>query len=58
MKMCDEGLELIKAQEGFRSRAYRDATGVWTIGYGHTSMAGPPQVREGLEISRAEAGRA
>jgi len=54
MKMCDEGLELIKAQEGFRSRAYRDATGVWTIGYGHTSMAGPPQVREGLEISRAE----
>lgn len=56
MKMCDEGLELIKAQEGFSSRAYRDPAGVWTIGYGHTSMAGSPRVREGLEISRPEAG--
>jgi len=55
MKMCDEGFELIKAQEGFRSHAYRDPAGVWTIGYGHTSMAGPPQVREGLKISQAEA---
>ena len=54
MKLCDEGLELIKAQEGFRSRAYRDPVGVWTIGYGHTSMAGPPHVRAGLEISQSE----
>ncbi|PZV10085.1 MAG: hypothetical protein DCF21_18830 [Leptolyngbya sp.] len=27
----------------------------WTIGYGHTSAAGPPQVYRGLTITRAEA---
>jgi lysozyme len=55
MKMTDEGLELIKAFEGFRSRAYRDPVGVWTIGYGHTSMAGLPEVRAGMMVSEAEA---
>ena len=55
MRMTKEGLALIKCFEGFRGRAYRDPVGVWTIGYGHTSMAGPPSVSEGLEISRAEA---
>jgi lysozyme len=55
MQMTDEGLALIKRFEGFRSRAYRDPVGVWTIGYGHTAMAGPPSVSEGLEVSRAEA---
>ena len=51
MKLCEEGLALIRTQEGFRARAYRDATGVWTIGYGHTSMAGPPHVTPRMEIS-------
>ncbi len=51
MELCEDGLDLIKAQEGFRARAYRDATGVWTIGYGHTSMAGPPHVTPRMEIS-------
>jgi lysozyme len=55
MKMTVEGLDLIKEHEGFRTRAYRDATGILTIGYGHTAMAGPPHVRPGLEISRLEA---
>jgi lysozyme len=57
MQLTPEGLELIKRFEGFRGEAYRDAVGVWTIGYGHTSMAGPPQVREDMRISRAEAAR-
>ncbi len=48
-------LALIRRFEGFRARAYRDASGVWTIGYGHTSRAGPPQVRPGMRISRAQA---
>lgn len=48
------GLELVKRFEGWRGRAYRDAVGVWTIGYGHTSMAGPPRVTPGLRITRAE----
>lgn len=30
------GVELVAGFEGFRSRPYRDAVGVWTIGYGHT----------------------
>lgn len=55
MQMTEEGLALIREWEGFRGRAYRDAVGVWTIGFGHTSMAGAPEVSPGLEISRAQA---
>jgi lysozyme len=55
MKMTDEGLALIKRMEGLRLTAYRDAVGVWTIGYGHTAMAGAPEVRAGMTISNAEA---
>lgn len=54
MKVTDEGLALIRRFEGFRSKAYRDVVGVWTIGYGHTSMAGPPEVTPGLRITREE----
>jgi lysozyme len=54
MKMTEAGLELIKQFEGFRALAYRDAVGVWTIGYGHTSMAGAPEVTSGMRISDAE----
>ena len=49
MKISDEGLQLIKRFEGLRTTAYRDAVGVWTIGYGHTSMAGEPEVKSGLK---------
>ncbi len=55
MKMTEQGLALLRHFEGFRSLAYRDAVGVWTIGYGHTSMAGPPHVKAGMQISKAEA---
>ena len=55
MNMTEDGMALIRAFEGFRGRAYRDAVGVWTIGFGHTSMAGAPEVSQGMEISRAEA---
>ncbi|HHN72786.1 MAG TPA: lysozyme, partial [Thermopetrobacter sp.] len=50
-------LALIREFEGLRLTAYRDAAGVWTIGYGHTSMAGPPEVRPGMRIGREEAER-
>lgn len=55
MQMTEEGLALIRECEGFRGAAYRDAVGVWTIGFGHTAMAGAPEVSQGMEISRAEA---
>ncbi len=54
MKINQAGLRLIKKYEGFRSIAYRDAVGVWTIGYGHTSMAGSPHVSKGLKITRQQ----
>ena len=39
MRITSAGLDLIKRFEGFRSNAYRDAVGIWTIGYGHTDAA-------------------
>src|SRR5262245_17770828 len=55
MRMTQEGLALIKRFEGYRAEAYRDAAGIWTIGYGHTSMAGTPHVVAGLKVTRSEA---
>ena len=49
------GLEIIKHFEGLRTTSYQDSVGVWTIGYGHTSMAGPPSVGPNMTISTAEA---
>ncbi len=49
------GLRLIKEFEGCKLSAYRDSAGVWTIGYGHTSQAGPPTVTPGLSITQADA---
>lgn len=53
----NKAIDIIKQFEGLRLEAYRDAAGVWTIGYGHTGRAGPPTVRPGMRISRAEAER-
>lgn len=55
MRMSAEGLALVKEFEGLRLKAYKCPAGVWTIGYGHTSAAGAPEVREGMEITKAEA---
>lgn len=55
MKTSREGLALLARFEGLRLKAYQDSVGVWTIGFGHTSMAGPPAVRKGLEITKQEA---
>jgi GH24 family phage-related lysozyme (muramidase) len=48
-----KGLRLIKSFEGLRLKAYKDAVGIWTIGYGTTSnvypgMAIPQQRAEEL----------
>jgi GH24 family phage-related lysozyme (muramidase) len=57
MRMTREGLALIKQFEGFRGTAYKCPAGVWTIFYGHTSMAGPPKVTPGMKGTRAEGER-
>ncbi len=55
MNTSEAGLKLIKQFEGLRLKAYRCPAGIWTIGYGHTSAAGAPEVRDGMRISREEA---
>jgi len=49
------GLELIKQWEGLRTTAYKDAVGIWTIGYGHTASAGKPHPKSGMKITKAQA---
>jgi GH24 family phage-related lysozyme (muramidase) len=49
-KINAKGIQLLKAFEGLRLRAYQDAVGVWTIGYGTTSG-----VRPGMVITEAQA---
>ncbi|MEM1380956.1 MAG: glycoside hydrolase family protein [Pseudomonadota bacterium] len=55
MRISQRGLDLIKFFEGLKLEAYQDVVGIWTIGYGHTSEAGPPEVIPGMEITEQEA---
>ena len=57
MKTNQAALDLIKEFEGWRANAYPDpATGAepWTVGYGHTTAAGPPKVYKGLSITKEQ----
>lgn len=51
MKLNKAGRDLIKRFEGCKLKAYYDAVGVLTIGYGHTG----PDVRVGQQITQQEA---
>jgi len=42
MQMTDRGLLALARHEGLVPGPYRDATGTWTFGIGHTAAAGPP----------------
>lgn len=70
MKTSKAGIDLIKRWEGLVLYAYDDAdastpkkriqygmkvAGTLTIGYGHTSAAGPPKVEQGMTITEREA---
>lgn len=55
MQLSREGIELIKTYEGLRLKAYKCPAKVWTIGYGHTSAAGSPEVKPGMTITADEA---
>lgn len=55
MKTTDHGRKLLEQREGVKLEAYKDSVGVWTIGVGHTSMAGVPTVAKGLRITAAQA---
>lgn len=57
MRLSDNGARLIAEFEGFRSRPYRDAVGVWTIGYGSTRGVGPntPAISKTQALGRLKA---
>lgn len=66
MKTSQTGLNLIEEYEGLILGAYDDANdhivppggtsrGTLTIGYGHTTSAGPPKVYVGQKITKAQA---
>ena len=42
MQMTDRGLLALARHEGIVPGTYRDSTGTWTFGIGHTAAAGPP----------------
>lgn len=47
-------IDMLRGFEGFRDTAYQDAAGIWTIGYGFTSLNGKP-VQEFDYMTREEA---
>lgn len=55
MIISPAGRKFIEGWEGLFLRAYDDGTGTWTIGYGHTTAAGPPQVHPGMRITAQQA---
>ncbi|GJD95728.1 lysozyme [Methylobacterium iners] len=54
MELSAIGRQVLIDREGRRLEAYRDSVGIWTIGIGHTSAAGPPVVTPGLRLTPAE----
>lgn len=54
MKVSDKGVALVAGFEGFRSHAYQDQVGVWTVGYGETWL-GARRVQKGDFMNMAEA---
>lgn len=54
MQISDNGIQQIIQREGVMLHAYQDSVGVWTIGTGHTSAAGPPRVTHGMTITRVQ----
>jgi lysozyme len=57
MRTSERGRRLIEQFEGLRLSAYQDATGVWTIGYGHTGPVNGVSLRAGMHITEQTADR-
>jgi lysozyme len=55
MNMSTTGLAIVKEFEGLRLKAYKCPAAVWTVGYGHTSAAGAPNVTPDLVITKEDA---
>ena len=55
LKTSPNGRKFIEQFEGLYLHTYDDGTGVMTIGYGHTTPAGPPRVIPGMTITATQA---
>jgi lysozyme len=56
MQMSQGGIDaLLKKFEGCKLTSYRCPAGVLTVGYGHTSAAGAPEVVENMKITQSQA---
>lgn len=55
LRISDPGVAVLVDREGLRTEAYQDTEGVWTIGIGHTSAAGPPKVTPHAKVTEEEA---
>lgn len=55
MRTSSRGKDFIATHEGVVLRAYLDVAGVWTIGVGHTALAGGLKPKAGMKITRAKA---
>ena len=54
MDLSTKGRAFIQKEEGVRLKAYKDAVGVWTIGYGNTYYQNGTKVKEGDTITKEE----
>ena len=55
MKASQNGINFIKAREGFRLTAYKDSAGIWTIGYGSIQFRDGSKPTAGMTITQAVA---
>ncbi|MCA3451182.1 MAG: peptidoglycan-binding protein [Rhodobacter sp.] len=55
MRVSEQGIAMLEAEEGVVLRAYRCPAGVWTIGAGLTAASGVVTPRAGMVITPAEA---
>lgn len=55
LDISEKGYEIIREFEGFRSTAYRDTGGVWTIGFGTIRYPDGTKVKQGDTCTRNEA---
>ena len=55
MKTSNQGINLIKAFEGYRNKAYKCPAGIWTIGYGHTGSVDGKKICAGMKITAEKA---
>ncbi|WP_439242485.1 lysozyme [Lonepinella sp. BR2474] len=55
LKVSAQAINILKNHEGLRLKAYTDAAGVKTIGYGHTGTINGVKIHDGMVITQKQA---